>query len=65
MGKDESLCCEISLSLPPSLTPQQEEKPDPGRNVTDQEKRYIQCMSESQGAWRWVCQWVWFHRWPG
>ncbi|CAI8039470.1 Coiled-coil domain-containing protein 96, partial [Geodia barretti] len=23
----------------------QEEKPDPGRNVTDQEKRYIQCMS--------------------
>ena len=25
---------------------QTEERPDPGRNVTDQEKRYNQCMGE-------------------
>lgn len=32
-----------------SLLLQAEEKPDPGRNVTDQEKRYLQCMGE---GWR-------------
>lgn len=30
---------------------QVEEKLDPGRNVTDQEKRYLQCMSQSLCMW--------------
>lgn len=28
-----------------------EEKLDPGRDVTDQEKRYLQCMSQSLWVW--------------